>query len=557
MLRITTEHKKGRTTLAVEGRLAGPWVQALEECWRDLRSSSPHEKYQIHLCGVSFIDPAGKLLLAEIHRQGGQLMAEGCLNQAVIDEIAAAADSEKLAHKEARPKKCPIIFWLFLAGLLLPVAVLRADDHAVSQPGVASSQQPALIRLTLDRAVALALKQNPQVQIAVLTAAQSEQDRTAARSALLPQAELRVTDDVVRFNIEAQFGSRFPGLAQHVGPFQQFNAGPSFGAPILDLTLWRRFQAAREQASAARAQSQSTREQVVFLVVSQYLGCLRATADVKAAQSRVGLAQALFDQASDLQKQGVGTGIDTLRANVELQNEKQRLLQSQAARETSLYSLSRLLNLDPAQAIELADELSFSETPEFSAEESLTRAYTERAELRAVEAQIRAAQGARRASSESRLPALRFDGFWNYSGVSATSGIPAYQYQVSMGMPLFTGGRIHAEIARAGLEVQKFEQQRADLRNQVALEVKTALINLTSARNEVQVADLGARLAQEEVSQARDRFQAGVANNIEVVSAQDALARANDNQIAALYRFNQARADLARALGGTEKLYAR
>jgi len=87
--------------------------------------------------------------------------------------------------------------------------------------------------------------------------------------------------------------------------------------------------------------------------------------------------------------------------------------------------------------------------------------------------------------------------------------------------------------------------------------VKTALLNLRSARNEVEVANLGVKLAEEEVHQARDRFQAGVANNIEVISAQDSLTRANDNQIAALYRFNQARADLARAIGQMEKLYAK
>ena len=82
-------------------------------------------------------------------------------------------------------------------------------------------------------------------------------------------------------------------------------------------------------------------------------------------------------------------------------------------------------------------------------------------------------------------------------------------------------------------------------------------LNLRSARNEVEVANLGVKLAEEEVRQARDRFQAGVANNIEVISAQDSLTRANDNQIAALYRFNQARADLARAIGQMEKLYAK
>ena len=95
------------------------------------------------------------------------------------------------------------------------------------------------------------------------------------------------------------------------------------------------------------------------------------------------------------------------------------------------------------------------------------------------------------------------------------------------------------------------------MRNQIALEVKTALINLDSARNEVRVANLGVQLSKEEVDQARDRFNAGVANNIEVIQAQDSLSRANDNQITALYRFNQARADYARAIGQMEKVYAK
>jgi outer membrane protein TolC len=295
----------------------------------------------------------------------------------------------------------------------------------------------------------------------------------------------------------------------------------------------------------------------VLLVVSQYLGCLRAGADVKAAESRVALAQALYDQAADLQKEGVGTGIDTLRAEVELQNEKQRLIQSRTSQQTSIYGLSRLLNLDPRQPVEIADELSFFETPSFSTDESLNKAFAARPELKALDAQIRSAERSKQAARASRLPSLSFDGNWAYSGISSTTGIPTYNYQVSARMPLFTGGRIHAEIVRADLEIQKVEQQRADVRNQVALDVKTALVNLESTRNEVQVANLGVKLAEEEVSQARDRFQAGVANNIEVISAQDSLARANDNQIAALYRFNQARADLARALGEIETLYAK
>jgi outer membrane protein TolC len=327
--------------------------------------------------------------------------------------------------------------------------------------------------------------------------------------------------------------------------------------PVFDLTLWRRYQAAQNTLNSSKANSLSTREQVILLVVSQYIGTLRAVANVEASQSRVSLAQALYDQAADLQKEGVGTGIDTLRANVELQNEKQRLIVAETDRETSQFALSRLLNLDPRQAIELGDSLSFFDTPQPEVEPSIDLALAERQEWKALESQIKAAEYQKKAAQDSRLPSVRFDGDFAYVGTSGNTTLPTRTYQASVNMPLFTGGRIHAEVVRADLEIKKLEQQKDDLRNQLALDVKTALLNLQSARNEVQVANLGVQLSKEEVDQARDRFKAGVANNIEVIQAQDSLARANDNQIAALYRFNQARADLARSIGQMERVYSK
>jgi outer membrane protein TolC len=413
------------------------------------------------------------------------------------------------------------------------------------------------MRLTLDQAVTLALKQNTTAQIAVIQAAEAVQDQNVARAALLPQAQLQSSDSVRRLNIETNFGKPFPGFPQHIGPLQVFQAGPSFSAPVFDLTLWRRYQAQRSLANSAKATSLSTREQVILLVVSQYIGTLRDIATVQAADSRVNLAQALYDQAADLQKEGVGTGIDTLRANVELQNEKQRLIEAQASRETSLFALSRLLNLDPRQTVELSDSLSYFETPQPEVEQSLEQALSERQEWKSLNDQIKAAQSQRKQAWDSRLPALSVDGDWAYQGTRLNNGIPTYNYEVALNMPLFTGGRIRAETTRADLEIRRLEQQQDDLRNQIGLDVKTALINLTSARNEVQVSNLGVQLSQQEVDQARDRFRAGVANNIEVIQAQDSLARANDNQIAALYRFNQARADLARSVGQMERVYAK
>jgi len=422
--------------------------------------------------------------------------------------------------------------------------------------GTASAQEGP-IRLTLKDAVQMALKQNPQVVLANLNVAQAQKDRLVAKSGLLPQVAGNVTETVNRENIEALLGMSFPGFTQHIGPFEIFQGGVGFNAPVFDLTLWRRYHISQIAIDSSRAQERTAREENVLLVVSQYLGAQRAMANVGAAKSRVDLAQALYDQAADLQKNGVGTGIDTLRANVELQNETQRRITAQTDLDTSLFGLGRLLSLDPHRQIELADSVSFFETPPISADQTIEQAYAARPELQQLARERARAELTLRAAGEERLPKVTVHGFWAEQGLTPTSIIPVYQYQFSLDFPIFTGGRIQAERAKADLAIRQINQQELETRNSVALEVKTAVAQLASARHEVDVANLGVQLARQEVDQARDRFQAGVANNIEVVTAQDALSRANDNQIAALYRFNQARADVAHATGQMEALYAK
>src|ERR1700730_6485875 len=558
MFRVTTQKRRSKVLLTIEGRLAGESVSTLEHCWRELHAASPTEKFNVDLCGVSFIDAAGKTLLKEIYRQGGHLVAQGCLNQETVKEITQEAQG-KGEHGDDKKagKRSHIIFYVALFSLLIVPTLSPAQGQ--QQSPLPTEAPTGVMRLTLDQSVGLALKQNTTAQIAVLTASQSEQDRKIALSELLPQAQLGMAEEWQRVNILAHFGGMrvFPGFPSHVGPYSVFSAGPSLNGPVFDLTLFRRYQASRNAASASRADSLSTREQVILLVVSQYIGTLRSMADVQASQSRVDLAQALYNQAADLQKEGVGTGIDTLRANVELQNENQRLLEAQATRETSLFGLSRLLNLDLRLQIELADSLSFFDTPQPDVETSIEEGLSARPEWKSLQEQMRAAELQKKAASDSRLPSLHFSGNWTQLGTEPSSVIPTYTYAGTVSMPLFTGGRIRAETVRADLDIQKLQQQQADLRNSIALDVKTALINLDSARSQVRVANLGVQLSKEEVDQARDRFNAGVANNIEVIQAQDSLARANDNQIAALYRFNQARADLARSIGQMEKVYAK
>jgi outer membrane protein len=544
MLKITVQRGETKSTLLIEGKLAGAWVAEVRNAWEAERVSG--KEVLVDLNEVTFVDAEGKALLTKLHAAGVELICKGCLTRAIVAQ-ACGESSEVATHHKKMNSTNKVI-----KAILIGFFALAIQNFC----NVRAQEKPA-IQLTLRDAVALALKQNPQVQIGVLQTAQAKQDQNIARADLLPQAQLNVSDSVNRANLETAFGRPFPGFPQHLGPFQIFNAGPSATAPILDFAAWSRLHAARENTSAAHAGEQSIREDMVLETVSQYLGALRAAAQVKAAQTRIDLAQALYNQAADLQKNGAGTGIDTLRANVELQNEKQVLIAAQTQYDVSLFGLSRLLSLDPRQPIQLSDAMSFFETPAFAFEGSIDRAYQARPEMVQIDARLRAAQASRHAAIDQRLPSIRAGGNWDYQGLSISTGIPVYQYQVGAEIPLFTGGRIRAETAKADLEIKKVEQQRDDLRNQIALEVKTATAQLESARHQVEVANLGIQLAQEEVTQARDRFAAGVADNIEVVQAQDALSRASDNQIAALYQFNQARADLARAIGQMESLYTK
>jgi outer membrane protein TolC len=534
MLRITIHDSSTGTTFQLEGKLAGAWVGELEQCWVTASSALQGRRMAVDLTQVSYIDADGRSLLQRMAEAGAELLAAGPLTRSICDEARSKCRHLKLA---------------------IAILVLSATLPLRAQPQPQPQPQP--LKLTLRDAVQMALKQNPQIRIAALNLAQSREDQNIARAGLLPQVNLQTSERVARENVQALFGEPFPGIPKHIGPFENFQIGPNFSAPILDLTLWRRWRASKESVKAFGAQVDAAREQYAALVVSQYLGGMRSAADVHAAQSRVDLAQALYKQAQDLQNAGAGTGIDTLRANVELQNETQNLIVSQTNLQTSLYGLARLLNVDPAQPVELADDMNFFETPAIEVDRSLQAAYANRPEMQALRAQSQAIEVQKQASRAQRFPTLRFDGYWTQLGLTPASVIPTYTYEGTLSVPLFTGGRIGAEVARAELEQKKNEQQQQEERNAIALEVKTAAAQLEAARHQVEVANLGVKLANEEVSQARDRFQAGVANNIEVVQAQDALARANDNQIVALYRYNQARADLAHATGQTQNLYAR
>ncbi len=447
---------------------------------------------------------------------------------------------------------------IFLGGQLREI---RAQDGQSSDAQTEVAVLPNVLsgseKLTLSAAVDLALKQNLDIQIANLETAMREQDRTIARSGLLPHANFEADDSVNRHNLRALLGIQIPipSVPHTIGPYEAVHVGPTFSAPVFDLTLIRQYQASGRRLLASRADEQTVREETVLLTVSEYMAHLRAVASITAAKSRVELATRLAHQADDLLRDGVASKIDVSRSQVRLREEQQLLIDDQRDADTTVDALKRILNVSDSQQVEFTDQQDFFQTPSLDLSDPLAMALTQRPELQSLDESSKAAQLAHKAAVAESLPKVTLDGFWDVQGGTFNTATPGYQYQVSMSVPIFAGGRLRAERKSTALAEQRTQKQLAQERNLVTEQVRDGQVELQAALHQVELGRQEVQLANEEVSLSQGRFESGVTDNIEVTAAQDSLARANDAEIGALFRYNIARAQLARAIGSVEQIY--
>jgi outer membrane protein len=450
---------------------------------------------------------------------------------------------------------------LLLAILVVQIQVMKGQNEESSRLQAEAVTAPAAVvssgKLTLAEAVELAVKQNLDIQIANIETASKQQDRSIARSELLPQASFEVEDGINRHNLRALLGIQIPipGVPHTIGPYQAVYVGPTFSTPIFDLTLIREFQASGHRVLASRADEETVREETVLLTVSEYMAHLRALASITAAESRVGLAIRLAHQADDLLKDGVASKIDVSRAQVRLRDEEQQLIDARRNADTTIYGLKRILNVSDSQQIEFADEREFSRMASLEIQDPLATALTQRPELHSLSESIKADRLTHQAAVGRSVPKLTFGGFWNEQGETFNTATPGYLYQVSMTVPLFTGGRLRAERRSTALVQQRTQKELEQERNLVTEQVRDGQVELNAALHQVELSREEVELANEEIALSQGRFASGVTDNIEVTTAQDSLARANDAEIAALFRYNIARAQLAYAVGSVEQTY--
>ncbi len=380
----------------------------------------------------------------------------------------------------------------------------------------------------------------------------AEAQRILARSALYPTVSAHLFGDEQQTDLAA-LGINAPGFPAVVGPFHFFDLRAGAAVNAVDIPALFNHRAAGDIVQATRLASKDARDLIVLAVSGMYMQLIAAGSRVEASRAQVNSAQAIYDQAVDRNRAGVNARIDVLRSQVELQVEQQRLRSLTADLDKQKLSLGRLIGLPPGQDFTITDAAPYAPLEGIDVQQALDRAYRNRSDLQAAEAQVKAAENTHRAAVAEHLPSLGVSADYGVIGVDPTNSHGTFTLNGSLRVPIFAGGRIHGDIeqARAALDQRKAEM--ADLRGRIDYDVRAAFVDLQAAVDQVRVSRSSVDLAAETLTEARDRFAAGVADTIEVVQAQQSVAAANEDYISSLYSYNLAKVTLARAMGVAEE----
>jgi outer membrane protein TolC len=436
------------------------------------------------------------------------------------------------------------------------VLVQGAYTGSVLDPSAPSGS----LTLTLPEAVRRGLEFNLGKVGADAASQQAQAQRVAVLSSLLPNLSASVSENAAKVNLAAEgfnsslFGSSFGiNLPNTAGPFHYYDLHGSFQQDVMDFTAIHNYRSARQSADAASLGARQAREEVVLAVTGEYLQLMATTALIDEQRQEVQYAEASYKQARAQADAGNKAPIDANRSLVELQTEQQRLRSQLGDQQKQKNALARLIGLPLGLDVSLTEELKALPYDMAPVEEAVRRSWQQRQDLKAAEAQLRAAEEARKAAGAERLPTAGVSGDYGIQGVNPNKGNGVFQASASLSIPLFTGGRIHADTVQADAVVTERRAELSNERGAVELDVRNAYIDLTVANDQVTTAENNRKLAVSILQQSQDRFAVGVADSVEVVNSQETLASADHDYVSSLFAQNLAKIALAHAMGEAEK----
>ena len=413
--------------------------------------------------------------------------------------------------------------------------------------------------ITVVQALTRSLDHNLGVLTAQNNLGRARGARWRALSDLLPTINGRISETRQQINLQAfgfgsTSGSPFGDIPPIVGPFNVFDARLFMSLPVLDFGALNDARSEAHNVEAARHLNQGARDFVLYITGTIYVQALATSARADAAKAQQQTAQALYEQALDLKRSGVIAGIDVVRAEVQLNSQMQRSTLATNDFEKAKLQLARVIGLPLGQKFALDANLPGLPPPDISLDEAVARAHRARPDYLAALERVRAAESSREGVIGDALPSVRVNADYGDIGLSPADARMTYSISGAVTIPIFQGGRIRGRLLEADAELRNRRAEAEDLKASIYYEVQAALLDLDATTRQLDVAAKARDLAAQQLTQARDRFAAGVASNIEVVQAQDAVAVATEQFIAAQYGQTLARAALSRGMGSVEEV---
>ncbi len=416
------------------------------------------------------------------------------------------------------------------------------------QAGDASAQP---LDLTLDDAIQRGLKNNLGVILSSTQTAASRGQRLSQLQALLPSVDGSIKEAAMQVDLAAE-GLRIPGFPTIVGPFGYTDIRAAMSWSLVNVNSLRTYLAARHNFNASQLTAQDARDLVVLTVGNAYLLVVADESRVTSVQAQVVTAKVSLDQAVQSHQAGTAPMLDELRSRVDYQSLEQQLIVAQNSLEKDRLALARTIGLPLAQKFNLVDKVPYAAFDQLDIDATIRQAHANRKDLAAMIEQTKAAEEQRKAATADRFPTFRADVDYGDIGVNVRHSHGTVDASGTLSVPVFKEFALRGEAAQAQSQLDTQKAQLSDMNAQVDADVRDALLDIASAQKQVEVAHSSVDLANQVLSEAQQRYAAGVSDNLAVSQAEQSVAQANDQYVTSLYRHNIAKLSLARALGAAE-----
>ena len=433
--------------------------------------------------------------------------------------------------------------------ILLVASILFAERSPAAESPPQIPQQMPVLKLSLKDAIEAALDKNPNVR---LYKERIEAARGVSRTqlgALLPNL-----GSTAKYNNQTFFLGTIGGAPVRTQPFDITDARGSLSQSLFSWSLIERWRASRAALAVSEGEAETTKNDTMATVALNYMEVLRNYETAAARTANVELYKELVSFIKSRQSGGMATGLDTARLETQLENERQRLELAKSDIERTKLILINALGINFDLNLLLTDELKVPEEPVPTQDSAMEVALTNRPEMKAQEQRVRVSTLSLSSIKGERLPSLQAQGDYGLIGNQFNNSLSTYNVGVTLSIPIFDGGQREGRIGESRSQLLQEEIKMNLVSRQITMELREALVTLTSAKEQYRIAKDGLKAAVTEVQLARERFRLLSSNSLELSNALFSLVRAKDNIIDGLFRANASRVNLARAMGQVEEL---